>query len=164
MGVGDEIELEVTLRPAERFAAVYAEHFDPLVRLAALLLGSTAAAEDVVQEAFAKLEPRLSSVVVPPAWLRTAVVNGCRNERRRLGTIRRHASRLAIGPSQFDEPVHELIASVRRLPYRQRAVVVLRFYLDLPEAEIAQILGVRPGTVKSSLHRAMARLESEIDR
>ncbi len=97
MGVGDEIELEVTLRPAERFAAVYAEHFDPLVRLAALLLGSTAAAEDVVQEAFAKLEPRLSSVVVPPAWLRTAVVNGCRNERRRLGTIRRHASRLAIG-------------------------------------------------------------------
>jgi len=60
--------------------------------------------------------------------------------------------------------VHELIASVRRLPHRQRAVVVLRFYLDLPEAEIAQMLGVRPGTVKSSLHRALSRLESEIER
>jgi RNA polymerase sigma factor (sigma-70 family) len=64
----------------------------------------------------------------------------------------------------MDEPVHDLVESLRRLPHRQRAVVVLHFYLDLPEAEIGAILSMRPGTVKSSLHRALARLQTEVDR
>jgi RNA polymerase sigma factor (sigma-70 family) len=64
----------------------------------------------------------------------------------------------------MDEPVHDLVESLRRLPHRQRAVVVLRYYLDLPEADIGAILNMRPGTVKSSLHRALARLHTEVDR
>ena len=148
----------------DRFSALYAAHFDQLVRVAVLLVGSTAAAEDIVQDAFAKLHDRLHRIDAPPAWLRTTVVNACRNERRRLGTARRHAARLATAPTVIDEAAHELVASLRQLPHRQRAVVVLRYYLDLPEAEIAEMLGVRLGTVKSSLHRALARLQTEVER
>ena len=142
---------------------LYLAQFDPLVRLAALLVGSTPAAEDIVQDAFVKLHDRMGRIDVPSAWLRVTVVNACRNERRRLGTARRYASRVATNAAVLDEPVDELVASLRRLPARQRAVVVLRFYLDLPEAEIAALLGVRLGTVKSSLHRALARLHTEVE-
>ena len=149
---------------SEVFSSLYSAEFDHLVRLAALLVGSTPVAEDIVQDAFAKLHCRLGRVDTPQAWLRVTVTNACRNERRRLGTARRHAARLVAGPTIIDEPVHELVESLRRLPYRQRAVIVLRFYVDLPEAEIATMLGMRLGTVKSSLHRALARLHTEVDR
>jgi RNA polymerase sigma-70 factor (sigma-E family) len=146
------------------FAALYAAHHDRLVRLAALLQGSSIAAEDSVQEAFAKLHDRLDRVEAPAAWLTTAVVNASRNQRRHQAVVRRVLPWLARPPVAPDEPVHELVASVRRLPHRQRAVVVLRFYEDLPEAEIASILGVPIGTVKSNLHRALARLRVEVER
>ena len=156
-GEGPIVELE------DELTVLYLAQFDPLVRLAALLVGSTPAAEDIVQDAFVKLHDRMGRIDVPSAWLRVTVVNACRNERRRLGTARRYASRLATNATVLDEPVDELVSSLRRLPARQRAVVVLRFYLDLPEAEIAALLGVRVGTVKSSLHRALARLHTEVE-
>lgn len=148
---------------ADEFARLYHDRFLPLVRLAGLLTGSGAAAEDIVQEKFAKLHIRFGRVLNPEAWLHTAVVNACRNERRRLGVARRYAPLLAERGSAVDPVDSELIASLRRLPHRQRAVVVLRFYLAMPEAEIAEVLGVRPGTVKSSLHRALQRLRLEVE-
>jgi RNA polymerase sigma-70 factor (sigma-E family) len=157
-----EVELGAS-PPRPAFDDVYAAEHAPLVRLAALLLGSSAAAEDVVQDAFAKLHPRFGTVHHPAGWLHTAVVRACSNERRRWGVARRHVHRLAVGDG-VDPPVHELVASVRRLPPRQRAVVVLRFYADLTEADIASALGVRVGTVKSSLHRALAHLREEVER
>jgi RNA polymerase sigma-70 factor (sigma-E family) len=148
----------------ETFASLYASHYDQLVRLASLLTSSSMVAEDIVQEAFAKLHNRFDRIDVPQAWLRVAVVNACSNERRRLGTARRLAPLLARQTMTTQEAMPELMASLRRLPDRQRAVVVLRFYLDLPEADIAEALGIRPGTVKSSLHRALARLQTEVER
>jgi RNA polymerase sigma factor (sigma-70 family) len=146
------------------FSALYSAHFDHLVRVAALMVGSTPVAEDIVQDAFAKLHQRLPDIAVPPAWLRTAVVNGCRNERRRMGAVRRHASQLARVRNVVSDQSNDLLESLRRLPHRQRAVIVLRFYVDLPEAEIADLLGIRLGTVKSSLHRALARMKTEVER
>ncbi|MCU1396542.1 MAG: SigE family polymerase sigma factor [Ilumatobacteraceae bacterium] len=145
------------------FAAVYTAEHDPLVRLAALVTGSTIVAEDLVQEAFAKLHPRFARIDNPPAWLRTVVLNGARNELRRAGLRRRLVERTprAAG-THVDAPVNELIDSLRRLPARQRAVVVLRYYEDRPEAEIAELLGMRLGTVKSSLHRAHTALRQEL--
>lgn len=151
------------------FARLYADQFAPLVRLAVLLVGSTAAAEDVVQESFARLHGRFHRIDEPRAWLRVAVVNASRNERRRLGRLRRYLSRQAPGTGDLagvgppPEPVDaRLLAALRRLPADQRAVVVLRYYLGLPEAEIASSLGVRPGTVKSRSHRALAQLRAEL--
>lgn len=148
---------------SESFEGLYAAHFDSLVRLAVLLVDSPAAAEDVVQAVFVKLLVRFDTVDSPVAWLRASVTNGCRNERRRLGTARRYASRLVGQPPTIEEPVDDLVVMLRRLPYRQRAVVVLRFYLDLSESDIATTLGMRPGTVKSSLHRALTRLRLEVE-
>lgn len=147
----------------ESFEGLYAAHFDSLVRLAVLLVDSSAAAEDLVQGVFVKLYVRFDTVNSPVAWLRAAVTNACRNERRRLGTARRYASRLVGQPTIIEEPVDDLVVLLRRLPYRQRAVVVLRFYLDLSESDIAATLGMRPGTVKSSLHRALTRLRLEVE-
>lgn len=165
-GVAEDVTVEPTVGVDPRddeFAALYAAHFDSLVRLAVLLVDSSAAAEDVVQDVFAKLYDRFDTVDSPRAWLRAAVTNACRNERRRLGTVRRFAPRLVGQATATDEPVDDLMVSLRRLPYRQRAVVVLRFYLDLPESEIALTLGIRPGTVKSALHRALHHLRMEIE-
>ncbi len=147
---------------AARFEALYAVEHGRLVRLAVLLLGSTMVAEDMVQEAFAKLHQRFERVDNPAAWLRVTVVNGCRNEGRRLAISRRHAYRLPGATTSEIEPQSELIGSLRRLPIRQRTVIVLRFYEDLPEAEIARVMGVQVGTVKSTLHRALSALRKEV--
>jgi RNA polymerase sigma-70 factor (sigma-E family) len=144
------------------FEALYTAEHDRLVRLAVLILGSSMAAEDVVQEAFAKLHRRLDGLDNPAAWLRVAVVNGCRNEHRRLAIGRRHAHRVVPGRTTGVESP-ELIASLRRLPLRQRTVIVLRYYEDLPEAEIAKLMKVQVGTVKSTLHRALSKLRQEVE-
>jgi RNA polymerase sigma-70 factor (sigma-E family) len=148
---------------AASFEAMYRSEHDALVRLAALVTGSTLVADDLVQEAFAKLHPRWSRIDNPPAWLRTVVLNGARNELRRAALRRRFLDRTSPSSGvQRDPAVHELIDSLRRLPTRQRAVIVLRYYEDRPEAEIAELLGIRLGTVKSSLHRAHTALRQEL--
>ncbi len=147
----------------DRFAELYRTDHDRLVRLAGLILGSATAAEDVVQDAFAKLHGQFERVHNPGGWLRVAVINGCRNEGRRLGRARRHAHRLTTPTATEALVTPELIASLRRLPMRQRTALVLRFYEDLPEAEIARVMGVRVGTVKSTLHRALAKLREDLD-
>jgi RNA polymerase sigma factor (sigma-70 family) len=164
--VEEPVTTEVVLSAdhAATFAEVYTALLPGLVRFAGLLLGSSFVAEDVVQDAFAKLHPRIDRVDNPAAWLHTVVVRSCSNERRRWATARRHAARLARPEVTTDEPVDPIIEQVRRLPPRQRAVVVLRFYNDLAEAEIARLLGIRVGTVKSTLHRALSTLGEEIRR
>lgn len=149
---------------ASRFAELYRSEHDQLVRLAALILGSTAAAEDVVQESFAKAYQRFATIEVPQAWLRVAVVNGCRNEHRRVRVVQRYVASRPQSSRSDPPELRELTDSLRRLPVRQRTVVVLRFYEDLPEQEIAKVMGVRVGTVKSTLSRALARLRLEVER
>lgn len=138
----------------------YEVHRLALFRLARLLTGSDPAAEDMVQDAFARLH---ASGRVPNdvrAYLRAAVVNLCRNRARRLGLERQHPHPV---PSPVHEPeIDDTWAAVQKLPFRQRAVVVLRFYEDLSEAEIAATLGCPLGTVKSALHRGLARLRKDL--
>lgn len=125
-----------------------------LVRLAMLLTGSREAAEDVVQTAFAASIGRWQSLDDPVAYLRRVVINQAKDHHRR------RFRRLVPGPEPLTgEPVvDETWAEVRRLPARQRAVVVLRFYEDLPLTEIGALLGRPAGTVRSDLHRALDRL------
>ncbi len=143
---------------------VYAAEHASLVRTATLISGSQATGEDLVQEAFAKLYPRIDQISNPAAWLRTVVVNGARNDIRHAIVRRRFLAEHAPLRTDIGEPESGsgLIESLRRLPGRQRAVVVLRFYEDRSEQDIADVLGVRLGTVKSSLHRALATLRQEM--
>jgi RNA polymerase sigma factor (sigma-70 family) len=134
-------------------AALYAAEHDGLARLASLLTGSTLVAEDVVHDAFVQLHQRWSSVEKPGAYLRTAVVNGCRGYHRRLRRERASYADLVSTATLPETPM--VLDVLGRLPYRQRAALVLRFYEDWPDDQIAGLLGCRPATVRSHIHRGL---------
>ncbi|MBB5869265.1 RNA polymerase sigma factor (sigma-70 family) [Allocatelliglobosispora scoriae] len=146
---------------------VYTREYPGLVRLAYVTTGSLAAAEDVVQDVFAdwfRLDgTRRDEVREPAAYLRRAVLSRCTSWVRRRIVERKHAAVPALAPPSPDVPVQADIAAVRaalrHLAPRQRAAVFLRYYLDLPEAQIAAELACRPGTVKSLLHRSLATMK-----
>jgi RNA polymerase sigma-70 factor (sigma-E family) len=132
-------------------------------RLASLLAQDAHAGEEIAQEAFARLYPVWGRAERPQAYLRTTIVNGCRNRHRRSRT---ESSKLPLvaTPDRVDFASAELADAIAALPFRQRAVVVLRYWAGLSEVEIADVVGCRPGTVKSLASRALARLEKVIER
>ena len=143
------------------FDDLYRREQPDLVRLAVLLVGSPEVAADLVQDCFVRLHPKWSTVEDHRAYLRRSVVNACHSHHRGLRRLRR----LDLRPN---EPV-ELGAqrAVRRPrrppPSSTRAALVLRFYDGLPDAEIAEALGCRPGTVASLVHRGLAALREVIE-
>jgi RNA polymerase sigma-70 factor (sigma-E family) len=153
--------------PAEEVADLFRSEYRSLVRLAALLLGDRAAAEEVVQDAFVNLQlgwRRLRERERAPAWLRSAVLNGARSRlrrrdvrRRHLGVVPRDVESAEAGAVAGDEH-RRMIAALRTLPARQREALVLKFYLELSEAETAVAMGVSPGSVKTHVHRGLAAL------
>lgn len=145
------------------FPAFYREQWPNAVRLAGLLTQSSAAAEDLAQEAFARLYPRWNRTELPAAYLRVSLVNACKNWKSRRHTERRKLP-LLVDRGVTDLCADELADALAELPYRQRAVLVLRYHAGCSEAEIADALGCRPGTVKSLASRALARLEKVIER
>ena len=145
--------------------ALYATHALGLTRLAQVMLGDRSAAEDVVQEAFAGLFRRwafLDDTAKAPQYLRSAVLNRCRNV---LRSAARPIPLVLVLSDGADtallaaEQRHAILAALRMLPQRQREALALRYLLDLPEAEVAQAMGVRPGTVRSAVHRGLVTLE-----
>jgi RNA polymerase sigma-70 factor (sigma-E family) len=154
-------------------AALFAEHHLALVRLAVVMVGDVATAEDVVQDAFEKLQAswhRLRDPGSGLAYARAAVLNGCRNVRRRSAIVRKHAgyaTRQDTAQPDAEQALAdsaELMAAIRALPRRQREVVVLRFYLDLDVAEVADVLSIGPSSVRSSSARALAQLARSIQK
>ena len=147
------------------FSLFYRTAYPSAVRLAWLLTHDHAAAEDVVQDAFMRLRPRLATIENRNAYLRTVVVNGCRDRARSAGRADAGLRRIGVGAevSWTDQP-SELLDAVARLPYKQRVVLVLRYWADLPENEIAEIVGARPATIRSINARALARLSKELPR
>lgn len=152
---------------SDRVTELYRAHLPGATRLAYLLTGDRAAAEDVAQEAFLRAASRLGALrdeAAFPAYLHRAVVNQVRNRARRL---RLERGRTEPAPPPYDLPDvatrDRLWGALQRLPHRQRAALVLRFYLDLSEADVADRLGCRPGTVKSATARGLATLRADLD-
>lgn len=148
----------------DRLATLYRAEQPGLVRLATLLVRDQAVAEELVQEAFVRLHPKVATVERPGAYLRTIVVNLCRGHGRRLGTAAAHrpepvAATAAPGLPADLSPVWLALGG---LPDRQRHALVLRFYLDLPDGEIAELIGCRPATVRTLIHRALRDLRREM--
>jgi RNA polymerase sigma factor (sigma-70 family) len=152
------VPVDVVVR--EPFEVLYRREFVGLVRLAMVLVDEQEIAEEVVQDAFAALYLRYRLVSAPLPYLRASVLNGSRKVLRRRALLRRHPGR----PHEDDALIYNhVLDAVRRLPAKQRAAVVLRYELQLTDAEIAETLAIPLGTVKSTLHRAIARLREEID-
>jgi RNA polymerase sigma-70 factor (sigma-E family) len=150
--------------------ALYQAHGVGLIRLAVVMLGDRPAAEDVVQEAFCGLYRRWDHLDDPGnalRYLRSSVLNGCRSVLRNRGRLRLRLGQEPGRPDSVEsaestalvgEEHRAVLAALRRLPDRQREALVLRFYLELSEAEIAQAMGISQGTVKSTVSRALAAL------
>lgn len=141
--------------PYVSFDALYEVEYAPMIRLAAIMLGDREQAADVVHDSFAKVFERWERLDRPGGYLRTAVVNGCRDRRRRA-LIRGRT----VLPRRVDAQLgaDDMLELLDQLPGKRRDALVLRFYLDLSEADIAEALGVRPGTVKSLVSRGLAQL------
>ncbi len=150
---------------------LYREHYTPLVRMASMLLDDVAQAEEVVQDAFVRMfelrnpPPRGKA----PAYLRSAVLNGARSYIRKLVVRRKHQPDRpgVVGAAEIDGLAgvfsDEVIKTVRALPRRQSEVLLLRYYLDLSEAEIAETLGISAGSVKTHASRGLARLSEVLE-
>jgi RNA polymerase sigma factor (sigma-70 family) len=149
-----------------RFQQFYALHYASTVRLARLLTGESHVAEDIAQDAFIKIyryantSPR--TIDNPAALLRTTTVNLCRTWHTQRQRAQLRMTRHGPDATSLTEWERELDTSLRRLPHDQRAVIVLRYWLGLSEAEIASTLGRRPGTVKSRQARALRTLRKEL--
>jgi len=140
-------------------AELFRDSWDELVRLAAFLTGSLSAAEDLVQDVFVRFGAREPSPHDARGYLRTSVVNACRSYHRRRLLERRH--RPGLPPPGVDHP-SELWDVLSRVSTRQRTALVLRYYLDRPEEDIADILHCRRSTVRSLVQRGLARLREEL--
>jgi RNA polymerase sigma factor (sigma-70 family) len=160
----NEIEFELSPRAAASpvsFADLYTAEFARLVRLATLLTGRPDAARDVVQDAFVKLHLKWAGVRDPAAYVRRSVVNGSRSHHRRAAREAARAERVATGTdSVAGLGVDHTIATLAALSHRERAVVVLKFYEQRSEAEIAELVGCRPGSVGPTVQRALAKLRA----
>ena len=131
--------------------------------MAHLLSGDASIAEDIAQDSFDRLRKRFDTIDAPWAYLRVVITNACRSHHRTAARDAARARKVGV-PTDPELGARELLDAVDRLPYRQKAVIVLRFYEDLTEQEIAAALGCRPGTVKSLSSRALERLAKEVPR
>jgi RNA polymerase sigma-70 factor (sigma-E family) len=141
---------------------------DDLLRTAYLVTWDAGEAEDLVQECLFKVArrwPRVRRMEQPRAYARKVLINtaldGARGRARRRGELDRAEPEPGVAaaePLTGLETRAELLAALERLPVRQRAVLVLRYFHDLTEAQTAEVLGCPPGTVESSASRGLARL------
>ncbi|HET9249355.1 MAG TPA: SigE family RNA polymerase sigma factor [Actinomycetota bacterium] len=158
--------------PLERgsLGDLYVRHAPEGIRLAFLLTGDRALAEDLVQEAFARLIGRLRHLRDPDAfgaYLRRTIVNLSTSHFRRRRVERAYLERVGHIPAaetnphqELDETMHEALLG---LPERQRAAIVLRFYEDLSDVQTAEVLRCSSGTVRSLVSRGMTALRSELE-
>jgi len=149
------------------FKEFFEAEFRPLRRLGYLMTGDWAEAEDLAQEAMVRTYrawSRIRERERPGAYARSVLVNRRRSMIRRSMIAQKHAETLrseGYAPD-FGEEGMVLWQAIASLPRRQRAALVLRFYEDLPEAEVAQILDAPVGTVKSLVHRGLAKLRERV--
>jgi RNA polymerase sigma-70 factor (sigma-E family) len=151
---------------------LYSQHYRALVRLAALLLRDTPTAEEVVQDSFVAMHggwQRLRDTEKALAYLRQAVVNRSRSVLRHRTVIDKN---LQKAPPDMPSAEHgamallerdAVVAALRHLPDRQREAIVLRYYADLSEAEIAAAMGISRGAVKSHTSRGMSALRAALE-
>jgi RNA polymerase sigma-70 factor (sigma-E family) len=157
-------------RDPRAVSELFRENHLELVRLAVLIVGDQQTAEDVVQDVFTRVHARWDKItaggdVLP--YVRASVLNGCRSALRRRAVARR----FGLGAAREPDPVwsaesaaivaedrREVVGALARLPARQREALILRYFLDLPVAEIAKTMGISEGTVKSTTSRGLAAL------
>ena len=158
----------------ELVCALYRANYQSLVRFAAILVRDAATAEEVVQDAFVAMHGgawrRLRDPDKALCYLRQSVVNRSRSVLRHRAVVDRYAPKPAPDAPSAEEGAIALlersavVAALRALPARQRETLVLRYYADLSEAQIASVMAISRGAVKSHTARGMSALRSVLER
>jgi RNA polymerase sigma-70 factor (sigma-E family) len=152
---------------ARAVTELFTAHHLELVRLAVLMVGDLAVAEDVVQDVFERLHrrwPSLRDGTSGLAYARASVLNGCRSVHRRNSVARKYSPRLAAAPGACPDTAEasaersSMLTALRGLPRRQREVLVLRYYADLDICDISATLGITPSAVRSTMSRGLTAL------
>jgi RNA polymerase sigma-70 factor (sigma-E family) len=156
----------------EALTELYTTHYRKLVRIAAMLLDDRGLSEEVVQDAYVRMHgawKRIREPQAAEAYLRTAVVNLARSRMRRRLVAQKHAPKPMPDAPSAEHGAFEalerdrVIAALHKLPRRQRECLVLRYYADLSEAQIAATMGISPGAVKSHASRGMAAMRARLE-
>lgn len=179
INVTDTLLAGVTLEPVAKewdatqaVTEIYSTHYRSLVRLAVLLVRDVATAEEVVQDSFVAMHSawrRLRDSDKALSYLRQSVVNRSRSVLRHRVVVDRNAPKPAPDMPSAEQGALSLlersavIAALRTLPLRQREALVLKFYADLSEAQIAASMGISQGAVKSHTARGMASLRAVLE-
>ncbi|WP_186526384.1 RNA polymerase sigma factor [Leekyejoonella antrihumi] len=146
------------------FERLYRDSYGGLMAIAMATVRERTLAEDMVHDAYAQLWRHWASVTYPLAWVRRAVVTNCldtlRTQRRRDAILRRQPRPTESVTDSSDSAFLDLLVGLND---RQRVALTLKYVEDLSEADIAAALGCRPGTVKSTLHRAIAALRTNLE-
>ena len=164
-----EADAAVTSAGESRLEALYSAHVHGAIRLAYLMTGDEQQAQDIAQEAFVKISARFHDLRNPdafPGYLRTTVLNLSRGHLRRLRTQREYLKRTPRGepavPQDDAGGRDEMWSALQRLPHRQRAALVLRYYEDLSERQTGEALGCSVSAVKSLVSRGLETLRAEV--
>ncbi len=145
------------------FESFYQAHHADAVRWATALVGSRAIGEELAQDALLRVGQRLYRLDNPGGYLRMTVAHACASWHRTNHRDRLRTERLGVAEASTSPAANERLDALGRLPYRQRAAVVMRYWADWPEAEIAEALDCRPTTVRTLIHRGLANLRKEIE-
>jgi RNA polymerase sigma-70 factor (sigma-E family) len=166
------VPLRAASDAGQAITAMYTTEYGSLVRMSVVLVGDVPTAEEVVQESFIAMYGawrRLRDIDKAVSYLRRSVVNRSRSVLRRRIVAGRHAPKHEPDmPSAEQGAITRLerravIAALRSLPARQREAVMLRYYLDLSEGEVASAMNISRGAVKSHTARAKAALRSALE-
>jgi RNA polymerase sigma-70 factor (sigma-E family) len=168
---GEDSEVWADLDADRAVTKLYRLHYRSLVRLAAILVGDVATAEELVQDSFLAMYTswrRLRDRNRALPYLRRSVVNRSRSVLRHRAVVNKIPPKLEPHMPAAEQEViirldqHALVSALQALPIRQREVLVLRYYADLPESQIASALGISRGAVRSHVSRAKSSLRAEL--
>ena len=162
-------EIAMSFEKTGKLEQLYTLHIDMAVRLAFLMTGDQHQARDIAQDAFVKVAGRFHGIrdqAAFPAYLRTTVINLSRGHLRKLRTERDYMARQTAGEVATAGPdiegSDEMWRALQTLPARQKAALVLRYYEDLSERQMADTLGVSESAVKSLLSRGLTQLRAQM--
>jgi RNA polymerase sigma factor (sigma-70 family) len=144
-------------------AQLYELEYRPMLALAYLLVGSRAAAEDIVQDAFTAMSGRLPGIDNPAAYVRTSIVNGSRRWHRRLAREQRWAAEVPTAVADRSGDVVAVRGALADLPPEQREAIVLRFFADLSFREIGEATGCPTQTAATRVRRGLDRIKGALE-
>lgn len=147
------------------FEDFYEQHKDWAIRFAWLMVRQPTLAEDIAHDGFLKVYERFETLDNPSAYLRSTLTNAVYEHSRRSSREQRRLRLVSASePTLIGQTPDVVMDAIARLPIRQRTAIVLRYWVDLPVAEIADAMKTRPGTVKSWLSRATTQLRKDLER